>query len=205
MGDNDYNKKVIKDGGEIIVAQRERNRVFNQAELIPCSSCFLRLKESTVSKHRKCRCITLKFKQKSNLSKKGLSVLQGRMLRGDYKAIQGSTQLLEIIGNMKITEDSLKKVVIEEYLIRELGDEWLSKGSRNKLKRKITVSERMRLSACLLIKCRELGNCSSLSMHNLLAVDKFDLIMQGVLVLSGKNNDEDMNFHLLQQSLVMIY
>lgn len=190
-GDNEHNRKVIASGGELIVARRENGKAFDQTEYGPCDRCLLWLKLSDISKHQKYRCIALKTSNAMTVStKKGIAMLKAKLLRGDGTKVKISPLLQEVIG--VIRDPGIQKAILDNRIICELGEEWLAKSSRNKLKRKAYAAERMRLTARLLLKCQELdAECRSID--TLLTMRNFDLLIKGALMLAGQvAGDTDM-------------
>ena len=174
--------------GELIIARRSTEKSFDQSEYIPCNLCLLWIKISDVSKHQKYRCIVQKNSTTKIPTKKGTSVLRGKIIRGDN--VTASESLLKALEGMRI--DDISSVVLEDDLICSLGEAWLLKSERNKLKKAAYAREHMRLAARFLIQCRILDP-SCVKLASFLTVEKFGVLIQAANMVAGKaDSEEDM-------------
>jgi len=114
----------------------------------PCPDCFVWLMmDTSLVKHRQ-SCVH-DDKSKLGQTRKYMKIRESRVLSGQAERDEHSHTLVTKAVLPIMKKDNIFELVINDTLIKELGEMWMIKSYDNKLKRCKTSSFRMRLSARL--------------------------------------------------------
>lgn len=148
MGDDKHNRTNIEKGeGEIILARRPKNDVFDVSQYGPCVICREWVCLKGIKYHyNQCK----KQHDCTTYLKKRDLVVQSRILAGHVNKTASPLMKKEVLPIM--TNDTVSHVAQNDPLIMALGDSWVRRNVSNVEKRKYYASSRMRLVARLLIQ-----------------------------------------------------
>jgi hypothetical protein len=151
-GNHVHNKMVAAiEEGELVLARTGTDKMmshFSYQEYGPCPQCFLWLKEEALQRHAK-PCVVSKIEesdddsmaeheqddkteQKDKAAKLSTLIMESRIITGQMS--EGPNRLkTEVFATMR--RDATTTIAQNDALIKDLGEQWLSKCNRNRLRR----------------------------------------------------------------------
>ncbi|XP_057310698.1 uncharacterized protein LOC130648660 [Hydractinia symbiolongicarpus] len=187
-GDFYHNIKVLKTGGEMIVARRPPKGVKSQpSEYLPCKYCYAFLHQAQLSRHcRNCSFKDMKSCEQENIIK------QSELLIYPNRAIPGASLDLEEFVIRKMKKDELTELVKKDFIIVTYGSFLISGKGRRATGE---VSQRMRILARLLQKLQELRQNVDGGLIAFIKPQYFDDVCECTKLLAGyksQNADGEM-------------
>ena len=184
-GDHAHNRSVLSCGSGTIVLSRHPTEDFDIDYYGPCPACLSWMRSSEIQRHQKTgRSLALKLRKTSDEINHQSSALNTRKKSDTLKGNEITTlftasDLLQNEVLIPMHAGEIKEVVIKDCLIIHvrLGETWLSKASRNKLRRGNYTSERIRRMGKLLLECRR--------NEDMVSPDHVETIIDASLRLSG--------------------
>ena len=177
LGDFHRNMVVLRTGGELIVWRRpDKDAIINVNDYVPCKFCLAFLLKSDLWKHVQ----GCPFKGES-VDEKNL-ITQAQLLLYSNKYAQGASQELKELVLESMVRDEITSVVKEDDLICTYGSSMLMSSG---IKRSHEISQRMRISARLLLALRAETNKNHFSLMDFVDTDYFDTFIKCTRILAG--------------------
>ena len=185
QGDHQYNLSQIAIGrpNKIIVAGRSENADYK--DYGPCPQCFAWLKESHIPQHLTSNICLVERNNPANFSVS--SVIHRSQMLCSNQLEQPLSQELQTVLEL-LQHNVVKDVITSDKLITLMGEEWLLKIKSVCTKSQSCTAKRLQLMGRLLMEMRVLDD-TSLSLHEYLVPEKYDLFVDAVINLSSDSGN----------------
>ncbi len=125
-GNHIHNLKVLKDGGEFLIARRN-DKEFDHKNCGVCTNCKEWLLRSSLPKHQRTCPKLVEFKMT-----KGQLITESDVITGKYPFKVSERMRKEVLPSM--TGDELTEIATSDEAIMNLGEKVLMKNEENELK-----------------------------------------------------------------------
>ncbi|XP_014672580.1 PREDICTED: uncharacterized protein LOC106813048 [Priapulus caudatus] len=182
-GNHMHNLRVLEaNEGEIILSRRPAapGTVYLDS-YGPCKHCYAWCCDMT--KHQNYRCIGM-IDKTTKVSKR-CAELQSDILKGRYS---DASQLLKDEVYPRMLNDEVTQIATSDPIIVELGNSWIRKSRKNKLRRANYASTKMRTAARLLKTLRRFDS-THVNMTDFLVPAKFEMVVSATVKTCGGTED----------------
>ncbi|XP_055958224.1 protein IWS1 homolog, partial [Patella vulgata] len=187
---NQYNMKTLQKGRGEIFLERRPSSSFSLHDYGPCPGCLFWMSKQLIRKHQK-SCVAKA--ESHNIRPSSAHLLtQSDTISGRIQHIASSNLVKEVFQIMHM--DAIGKVVREDSLIIQLGNQWMEKNVGNRLKRGSYTSQILRLVGRLLINLRNIKPLPAgeeQSLWNYLKPSHFDAIVEATLMTAAPDMDDE--------------
>jgi len=187
---NEYNLSILKKGKGEIFLERRPTKTFDVREFGPCPKCLLWIRKELVKKHQN-SCVG-NVKSVGSRSETSTSLLTQSDIIAKRLLPEASKSLTkEVFQIMNL--DEVGKVVREDPLLIQLGNQWMQKNVDNKLKRGSYTSQILRLCGRMLLNLRKIKPLkdSKVSLWDYLKPEYFEALVEATIMTATPSIDDE--------------